>query len=85
MSKDKSKAMVNIDAGGCLLVFQCLLILLKLVGLIEESWLWVLVPLWILPAIMFGLIGLCLAVMAVVLPILGIILFGLWLYDQVLG
>ena len=50
-------------AGGGIGFFGLLTILfigLKLTGYVNWSWLWVLSPLWIPAAIVFGIIGFCL-------------------------
>jgi hypothetical protein len=47
---------------GLLLLFQVILITLKLVGVITASWVWVLFPMWIGPAVLLGLAAICLVI-----------------------
>lgn len=53
-------------------------IVLKLVGVIDWAWIWVLCPFWIGFAIYFGVIAIGLAVA-------GFLLAGAWIIDKVNG
>lgn len=67
MSNSDGKVNVSggIGLGG--LVF-CVLLVLKLTGLVQLSWFWVFFPLWIVPAVLTGL-GLIFLLVYVVLKL----------------
>ena len=69
MSNNENKTVVKKQGLGLGTVLTIIFVVLKLVGVIDWSWVWVLAPFWIgaIIALVFGLVALLITVIAAII------------------
>lgn len=69
MSNNENKTVVKKQGLGLGTVLTIIFVVLKLVGVIDWSWVWVLAPFWIsaIISLVFGLVALLITVIAAIL------------------
>ena len=69
MSNNENKTVVKRQGLGLGTVLTIIFVVLKLVGVIDWSWVWVLAPFWIsaIISLVFGLVALLITVIAAIL------------------
>lgn len=69
MSNNENKTVVKKQGLGLGTVLTIIFVVLKLVGVIDWSWVWVLAPFWISAsiALVFGLVALLITVIAAII------------------
>jgi hypothetical protein len=73
---------LKIFPSSPLVLLTALMVVLKISGHLDWSWIWVFAPMWIFPAAVLGFYGCLLLFGVVVTMVVGLIALIAWIFDR---